>query len=156
MSFFGPIVKARCFVSSILFDITRATIFKGNLAVMVWLCALWTLLKGRPKAPFWQEWHKSCASMTFGATMKYGSTWKMRWKNTTPFCQSGNLCFFKRVVLDRNLLTRNDSHCFFSTRRQEENCDHCSTENTDQLSFQIANRRYELFKLSADASLDVR
>ena len=27
---------------------------------------------------------KACISMTFGATMKQGSTWKMEWQNTTP------------------------------------------------------------------------
>ncbi len=38
-------------------------------------------LKGdaKMKFPF-----KACISMTFGATVKQGSTWKMGWQNTTP------------------------------------------------------------------------
>lgn len=38
-------------------------------------------LKGDAKMTFP---FKACISMTFGATVKQGSTWKMGWQNTTP------------------------------------------------------------------------
>ena len=76
--------------------------------------------------------------MTFWATVKQGNTWKIGWENTTPFSQSGNMRFLERTFqIEIPLL--GTIAIVFSTRRQKENYDLCSTENIDQLSSQTSN-----------------